>query len=375
MILRYIKEPLSVSPYVCNTNIAPLVAGALIAGGASLAGGVLSGLSNKASSEALLQSTRETNEANKEMNEANNKAKLDLYRESYADSIEQWNRENVYNSPSEQAARYRAAGINPALAISGQNVSNSAALPSAPELQASHYDSAPSTAYTDTFLSGFVQSLPQIGDSIEKYERIKSANIDNQTRDAMNRANINDAYSRIEQRLAQNDVSRAERKRLESVKASLDLENDLLRARFDDNVKLTNLQTKYQEIQNRVLDDQNRRDAERLAIEKYEAYTHRKLTDAQVSQIGVLTNIAVAADWRSQQQHVLDSNLKALDEAYKRVQLDAYGKRVAVEEILRNSDLYHEGLKDASLINRLAERAFGLGFRDLGAALRNLLSK
>lgn len=56
-------------------------------------------------------------------NEKNREYNLNLAKMQNQWNIEQWNRENVYNSPAAQMARYKAAGLNPDLIYGQQNLS------------------------------------------------------------------------------------------------------------------------------------------------------------------------------------------------------------------------------------------------------------
>lgn len=72
------------------------------------------------------------NEQNKElMREANEfNAKESEKQRQFV--VEQWQRENAYNTPSAQLARLKAAGINPALAYTEGSLANTAAASSSP---------------------------------------------------------------------------------------------------------------------------------------------------------------------------------------------------------------------------------------------------
>ena len=61
--------------------------------------------------------------AQKEENQKNRDWNLNLAHQQNAWNIEQWNRENAYNSPAAQMARFRDAGLNPDLAYGQQNLS------------------------------------------------------------------------------------------------------------------------------------------------------------------------------------------------------------------------------------------------------------
>lgn len=56
-------------------------------------------------------------------NEKNREYNLNLAKMQNQWNIEQWNRENAYNSPAAQMARYKAAGLNPDLIYGQQNLS------------------------------------------------------------------------------------------------------------------------------------------------------------------------------------------------------------------------------------------------------------
>lgn len=59
----------------------------------------------------------------KRENQANRDWNLNLARLQNRWNIDQWNRENAYNSPAAQMARYKAAGLNPDLIYGQQNLS------------------------------------------------------------------------------------------------------------------------------------------------------------------------------------------------------------------------------------------------------------
>ena len=56
-------------------------------------------------------------------NEKNREYNLNLAKLQNQWNIEQWNRENAYNSPAAQMARYKAAGLNSDLIYGQQNLS------------------------------------------------------------------------------------------------------------------------------------------------------------------------------------------------------------------------------------------------------------
>lgn len=101
-------------------NIPPEIASAGINAFGNIVGGLFGSSSAKAAAKAQLQAVRETNEANARLAQKQNEWNL-----------EQWNRENAYNTPEAQRARYEAAGINPYFALGNIQSGNADSLMSA----------------------------------------------------------------------------------------------------------------------------------------------------------------------------------------------------------------------------------------------------
>lgn len=73
------------------------IGGSLISGGSGILGSIIGSISNAATNRANIQNAWKMAQWNYEKN------------------LEQWNRENAYNSPEQQMERLRAAGLNPNL--------------------------------------------------------------------------------------------------------------------------------------------------------------------------------------------------------------------------------------------------------------------
>ena len=84
--------------------------GSLISAAGGILGGSIAKQGSDAAAKAALQATRETNAAN---------LKLAQYQNDW--NLAQWNRQNAYNSPAAQRARYEEAGINPYFALGNIN--------------------------------------------------------------------------------------------------------------------------------------------------------------------------------------------------------------------------------------------------------------
>lgn len=98
---------------------APII-GPVVSAVGSIAGGAVAKQGSDAAARASLQATRETNAAN---------LKLAQYQNDW--NLAQWNRQNAYNSPAAQRARYEEAGINPYFALGNMSGGNSESLLSA----------------------------------------------------------------------------------------------------------------------------------------------------------------------------------------------------------------------------------------------------
>lgn len=90
-------------------SAAPIV-GPVVSAAGSIFGGSIAKQGSDAAAKAALQATRETNAAN---------LKLAQYQNDW--NLAQWNRQNAYNSPAAQRARYEEAGINPYFALGSIN--------------------------------------------------------------------------------------------------------------------------------------------------------------------------------------------------------------------------------------------------------------
>lgn len=88
-------------------------------GVASLFGGIVgSSMSSKASynaSQTALKGQREANDTNLQINRETNQTNMQLAEKQNQWNIDQWNRENEYNSPANQMRLYQNAGLNPNL--------------------------------------------------------------------------------------------------------------------------------------------------------------------------------------------------------------------------------------------------------------------
>lgn len=99
----------------------------------------------------------DTNKANLEAVRETNKAQRELAEYQWEQNLQQWNRENLYNSPEMQMRRLAEAGLNPYLVYQNGN----AIMPAgdspnydAPNLQAYHQEASPFNAIGNGVIQG-----------------------------------------------------------------------------------------------------------------------------------------------------------------------------------------------------------------------------
>ncbi|MRX90269.1 MULTISPECIES: hypothetical protein [Parabacteroides] len=108
--------------------------GAIIAGGASLLGSALG-----------FGSQKKTNKANMELAKYQNEWQTQENEKAYQRNLQMWNLQNAYNSPTQQMARLRSAGLNPNLVYGSGVTGNSAG--STPQYQPADIKRAELSSY------------------------------------------------------------------------------------------------------------------------------------------------------------------------------------------------------------------------------------
>ena len=136
------------------------IGSALISAGAGLAGGILGGSSNKKAAKVVAKQS-----------EKNLQTQIDYAREAanleWERNLEQWNRENAYNDPSQVVQRLQNAGLSPALALGnyGGNTAASSPTYSLGDIDASKVKSAGAgqvSAAFGEFLRGIMPAAMEI---------------------------------------------------------------------------------------------------------------------------------------------------------------------------------------------------------------------
>ncbi len=116
-----------------------------------------------------------TNAANIQMNRENNAAKRELAEYAYTKDLEQWNRENEYNTPESQMRRLAEAGLNPNLVYgsgAGQSVAAKSPSYKAPDQTPGHMESYTGMDFgIDKAVSNYLageQAMATIGNTVKQ---------------------------------------------------------------------------------------------------------------------------------------------------------------------------------------------------------------
>lgn len=136
------------------------IIGAGISGVSSLLGGIFNRSSQSSANRTNLRINRENQQWNEKMMDKQN-----------AWNLAQWNRENEYNSASQQVARLKAAGLNPYLMMSGGSAGSAQSITSA----------APATAGMSNTVNpvDYSAAAVGVGNAVNQYfnSQIAQANI------------------------------------------------------------------------------------------------------------------------------------------------------------------------------------------------------
>lgn len=115
----------------------------------SIVGGIISGvgslLGGLGSSSMNSKAVRDTNKANMEIAKYQAQWQQQENEKSYQRSLNMWNLQNEYNSPTQQMARIRAAGLNPNLVYGNGVTGNSAG--STPQYEPAKFNAPTMQAY------------------------------------------------------------------------------------------------------------------------------------------------------------------------------------------------------------------------------------
>ena len=354
--------------------------GDAIMGAAGLLGAGVDFLSTKSANKYNLQAQRETNEMNYKIAQENNSEQMRRQIAAQQFDVEQWNRNNAYNSFAAQMQRARDAGLNPQGIVSNtpstQVTAPTPPTPITPTMQAPHKDPE-SWNLRETIQNWYanVRSLFDMRKDMRQDVR------DQEQHDQ----NMQEGAERLIGLKKQNAKTEEERRKAAAEATDLEYAIERNKERHSKDIEMVDKQ--IQKIDSDIQDANNaaERDNRRITIEERAQSLAEKLgesnikvNNAQMAQIRNAIKLANELNERQSQIHEkemrsrqLDNDLKALHNMVERTNLPP---KMIYENILLQNEQFHDTLKNDSEINMIMERAFGLGFRDLGNALKSLLS-
>ncbi len=180
------------------------ILGAILGGIGSIAGGLLNSHAQSAANSTNYQINRENNQFNARQNELDRiwnreenryaqENQMNLLQRQLGHEQAMWERNNAYNDPSAQRARFEAAGINPYIAMQGQSggvAATSAEVPSVPSVpQASGMTSrgaaSPIPMQPVTPVNGILQGISTFTSALDTLASAKKKGVETTRMHAM----------------------------------------------------------------------------------------------------------------------------------------------------------------------------------------------
>lgn len=330
--------------------------------------------SRRYASDRALEGVEQTNLSNLQIARETNRANQQLYEQQVADTWEMQRHNEAYNSAKAEVQRLREAGLNPAMVFDSP-FAGQLGMPSANPAVGATMEGAPYQAYSDMAARPLTDILSKVLQGMSGYEDVKSKQIDNMTRDAANRMQLSKMLADIDKIIDDKQTSDAQRGVLRAQRDTILSALRLTDATYEDRVEQEKLRTRYQNLQNQSLDQSITLEASRFALEQLSARDAHAMNEANIKHVNALAQSVVNADWRANDLHQFEYDMKGIERQFKALGLTEASREAVLQDIMRKSEAIHTELKDNSELNKIAERLFGLGFRDLGTAIRNLITK
>lgn len=300
----------------------PAIGSALINGAGSLAGGVFGAAAQNSANRTNLQIAREANQANQQLQQNQNQWNLD-----------QWGRENVYNSASSQKQRMLDAGLNPSLALSNiaTGSAQSSQLTSAPytptqtaQVQPVNYGSGVSNAATD-FVSSYM-NMRMMSANVKKAE----AEADNALANAAATSGYkrNSAISEMNRNDYLNQLTKTQTE-------SNEIQNKINQT-WGNQIKLTELENlvaqRDESISRRY---SNQANTKKIIADTIQSYAKTKNLNISSSQMSQLTPLLL-------RYHSLQNNAQSLQNNLLKVDSDWESQYGSAKRSAGFQGLYHD---------------------------------
>lgn len=310
----------------------------------SVLGGLISSIfghsAQDSTNESNRQIARETNEANAEQARLNREHNQQMYEQQVTDNIAMWNMQNEYNSPENQVARARQAGINPSFVVgspatAGAVSSGTYNSTQPAQMQGYQYQSPMFGALNglETFLpilSGLFNDLSQRANTDAQTDQIlntlpfltESMRLDNSYKRFVNQITPSLMFEELDAKKWQNTFNRkTESLQIEGMQKA----NDLVDAQF----RLTQLSSDHQEVINKYVERQQHTqfmvDCQNLALLYQAEEINEKQLDEIISRIAAnyaQANKASAEAGEARSRTVLNNQEYQFNEDTKDIRVD-----------------------------------------------------
>lgn len=299
-ITSILSVPLGVAPNGSQFKSNPIVAAGALSGGASLLGGLMSGLfgssAQNSANETNIAMNRENNLFNASQAAVARNWQSSENEKSRAFSLDQYLREIDwqkyllgYSTPEEQLKRYRDAGINPYFAMgnisSGVLQSNpTATSPSSNSATPASSSGLPQVkAYDPT--NAIMSASHGVSDAINSYFRNENVAQDTRSKIIENMTKLDEQKARIAELLSRKDLNDETRKKyqseIETINAERELQLENLRRQntlLRENAHNVSEDTRLKAVQKESVQLQNEwQHVENLWQEKFKPFQLRQL--------------------------------------------------------------------------------------------------
>lgn len=222
-----------------------------------------------------------TNKSNRQNVDNTNAANAQLAQQANQWSIEQWNRENAYNTPAAQIQRFRDAGLNPSLIYGQENLAaNSPAVSSAAGTQAPAMLSAPTidpyVGLQEKLINAQANKLDTESKVMKEKLPKELQQLDSITNNIV--ANTNKVNTDIEVLLENKALVHEDARRLM-------LENQFLMRTLDDRVKIVQHDEKVRLVEAKYIEDNMRKQLRVMDKTLEVMQSQKELNEASKNQL------------------------------------------------------------------------------------------
>ena len=324
-----------------NKNILPLLAGAAILGGASLASSAVSAIGSGITSRRAQAAQESANATNLQIARETNEANRNLWREQTA-----------YNTPLNQMSRLRAAGINPFMAMS--QISPGLA-ESAPQMQGTSVD----PSYNSVAAAADMQKIATIGNVIPQSlsaamsaEQLQSMEYQNQILKSQAKYSEGMVFQQFMEQMQRNNLLDKQNKNLMMQNFYMPTMSDMTLQQGEQFIK---------ESSERVLTMQAERDVMEVSKRYNIALTNQVNQNISNSVIQLSWNIKearsrIAANYASSEQSLAAASVER--ETKKAVAEQVKLFKAETKKTLREAGIIPSGKKADSYVNALVNQAW-----------------